>query len=377
MGVIPASAPQPMTSSPSFDSRSAAITVFLLALILYGSFYPFAFYSAHVSGLLLAFWATAHQPFDRGDFVSNILLYLPLGFFAVRCFPQFPAIARVPAVALAAALLATSIELAQFFDRGRAPSVFDVAANAMGATLGAAAGAVLRRITAPMLLLAAWMGARLLPYVPSLHFSKYEFALRSLFVNPQFSSLDVFRYFALWLAAALLAQTVFGERGRRVLILAILLVFAARIVLSDSLLAPSEVAGAAAAAILWISILSRLESRTVIVCAILVCFITLDALRPFHFENFRRPFEWVPFKSFMDGPRESGSRIFLEKTFIYGAFVWLLQRSGLSLTVAALSACALVFCLRLMQTSLPGRSAEITDPLMVLIFSGFLALLPD
>jgi VanZ family protein len=368
-----------MTVSSQLDLRSAAIALLLLALVLYGSLYPFLFYSSDVpGGPLVAFWAPVHEPLDRGDVISNILIYLPLGFFAVRCFPRRPALVRFAMVALSGTVLAISIELTQFYDVGRDPSVVDAAANAAGATIGAAAGVLIRRISGPMLLLAAWLGARSIPFFPSLNVHKWALALRPVFVTPYLEPLQFLSYFALWLAAAALLEAIFRERrGRPALIVAILLVFVARIVVIDLSLSVSEVAGAAAAGILWTGVLWRLESRGAIVCALFIAFVTLDALRPFHFEHARRAFGWLPFRSFIDGPRESGSRTFLEKTFIYGGLVWLMRRAGLSLAIATLATFALVFTLRLIQTYLPGRSAEITDPAMVLIFAGFLAFLPD
>jgi hypothetical protein len=59
-------------------------TAVIIAVILYGSLYPFSFEQPDdgigpVSNLLRS-WA---EPPHRGDFVANILFYLPLGFFEV------------------------------------------------------------------------------------------------------------------------------------------------------------------------------------------------------------------------------------------------------------------------------------------------------
>jgi len=353
----------------------------LLALILYGSLYPFVFQRVTVpANLLAALWTTARFPANRGDVVSNILLYLPLAFFAVRAFPRISPVALAVLAAIAGAILSTSIELAQFYDYGRNPNFYDAAANTTGAALGGVAGVAVRRVSTAMLLLAAWFGSRLVPFLPSFSLHKYTLALR-LFFTPV-DVLDFFRYFTLWLVAAALIPSVFEkQRSGRILLCGIFLVFAARIVLVDTLLTASEVAGAIAAATVWIGFLSRLEPRAKVVCAILAAFIAvfiaIDALRPFHFNPAPRHFGLVPFRSFMDGPRENGSRVFLEKTFIYGSLLWLLRRSGISLALATVLALALVLPSRLAQVYLPGRSAEITDALMVLMFAGLMALLPE
>ena len=73
--VFPALAQVEMKHHP--DLRSVTITLFLTALILYGSLYPFRFHPAYLpNGLFAAFWATARQRPDRGDIISNILLQL-------------------------------------------------------------------------------------------------------------------------------------------------------------------------------------------------------------------------------------------------------------------------------------------------------------
>ena len=159
---------------PGKVKRYATIALGMLAMILYGSLYPFDFHRVAVSPSLLgAFLATWPDPVDRGDVISNILLYFPLGFFAVRCIPARSAILRIVSVTAAACLLATLIELAQFYDEGRGPSVDDALGNSFGTLLGAMAGVLIRgEISAPVLLLTAWFGTRLLPYPP-----------RSMFTN--------------------------------------------------------------------------------------------------------------------------------------------------------------------------------------------------
>jgi VanZ family protein len=52
--------------------------------------------------------------------------------------------------------------------------------------------------------------------------------------------------------------------------------------------------------------------------------------------------------------------------------VWLLVRAGLSHGAAAALGAALVFGLRVTQIYLPGRSAEITDTILVLMLAGMM-----
>ncbi|HLH39030.1 MAG TPA: VanZ family protein [Bryobacteraceae bacterium] len=359
----------------SCDWRSAAAATFLAALILYGSLYPFRFHPVYFPhGLLRAFLATAYGRVDRGDVISNILLYLPLGYFAVRVWPVAPAPVRVMAMIIAGAILSTSIELAQFYDLGRGPSFFDAASNTAGMAIGAVAGAISTRFSVAGMLLAAWFGARLLPYVPALDPAKYAAALREL--TAPIEPVEAFRSCAMWLAAAALFESLLQKSAARALVIGIIAVFSARIFIAGAFLSSSEIAGAGIAAILWIGYVSRLERRAAAVCCVLIAALALEALT-FPFTPYSRRFAWVPFRDLMSGPREAGSRVFLEKAFEYGALLWFACRAGFSLPIAAISAFLLVLGLRMAQFYFARRPAGFTDAIIVLIFGVFIALFPD
>src|SRR5690606_6682944 len=117
-----------------------------------------------------------------------------------------------------------------------------------------------------------------------------------------------------------------------------------------------------------------MDARARIVAALLAAAIVLQGLEPFYFLPEPRPFGWVPFRSLIVGSTENNIRSFLEKTFLYGALLWLLVRSGLRLAWAALAVVAFVAALKWGQTWLPRRSGEITDVLLVLILAVVLRL---
>jgi VanZ family protein len=323
-----------------------------MALILYGSLFPFRFHQCSET-----LFATSVIPSDRGDLLSNILLYIPLGFFASRAWRGFNW--AIPASTVLGAALSLFIELAQQCDQSRVASLADVAANAAGALIGSLI-AIDPRLDFVALLAACWLASRVLPFLPSVHVHKYWLAIKAAAAIP--APLDVFRYFALWLAAAALL----GE----FLLPAIAIVLACRILVIDLTLVPAEIAGAILAAVSW-----RFTHSKRLVAAVFALFVIVSALEPFHFLRTPRPFGWVPFLSFMTAARESASRSFLEKSFMYGALLWLSVRAGLRFAAVVPAAAALVFALRFAQTYLPGRSAEITDALMVLMAAATMKLM--
>src|ERR1700754_241950 len=62
--------------------RWAAITALVIVFILYGSLYPFDFqWDVNGPGPLHALLQGWRARPGRGDFIANVLLYMPLGFF--------------------------------------------------------------------------------------------------------------------------------------------------------------------------------------------------------------------------------------------------------------------------------------------------------
>src|SRR5271157_3948056 len=128
-----------------FDRNFSIATAVIIAVIIYGSLYPFMFRQP-VDGLGPAaralFESWAEKP-SRGDFIANIALYTPLGFFAILAIRE--AVRTPKAVALAiltGALLSTCIELTQYYDDGRQTAATDLYANVVGTGLGAIGGSL-------------------------------------------------------------------------------------------------------------------------------------------------------------------------------------------------------------------------------------------
>jgi hypothetical protein len=171
--------------------------------------------------------------------------------------------------------------------------------------------------------------------------------------------MGTFKFFALWLAAFVLLESRW--------LWAAALVIAGRILIVDLSLSSAEIAGLFLAMVV-VRVIPR-RTQCAIAAAVLTTFVMLSAMEPFQFLPKPRAFGWVPFYSFMLTPREAASTIFLEKSFTYAMLVWLPNHAGLRLSTSTCLAAALVLATRVVQVYLPGRSAEITDALMVLMFA--------
>jgi VanZ family protein len=367
------------------DRGSAVIAAGMLVMIVYGSLYPFSFRQTFPAGpfhALLATWRTLSRP---ADILANILFYLPFGFFIGRSLLRTRCFASIAIATGVGALLSFFMESVQSDIVGRYSAMSDVYANVIGALLGATAGCLSRRLSGPartfrdpsaMLLLVSWWFSRLYPYVPVIDGHKYWNALKPLVFSPMFSGVDFYRHIVTWLAVALLLDALFGAaRGRLALVLLLPATLFARILIAEILLSPNEVAGGLAGVLLWITWLSRVRKRTAIVAGLFIISTVLQGLEPFYLASTPHPFGWIPFRSLIQGSIETAVVSFLEKVFTYGSLVWLLMRLGFSWARSTLYGAVLVFAIRLVQVYLPGRSAEITDVIMLLMVAGIMRLI--
>ena len=373
------------------DPRFASIAIAIVGVITYGSLYPFHFHAnPDPGGPLRALIHTWHGPFGRGDFLANVLLYLPLGLFSIQSLRRLPLVARVTTAMLFGVALSVCMELLQFYDESRASALADVYANTIGVAIGLPIGVILflnaslwhayipERRPFVILLLACWLGYRLFPDVPVIDLHKYWIAVKPLIFSRDFPLAEFYRHTATWLAVALLIEALFGARRSRFLIAPlVLLVLFARILIVDAALSSAEVAGAALAAMVWITFLSQWKMRAPVIAALFAGAAAIEALEPFQFNHVARPFGWIPFNGFLHGAPYVNVRSFLDKVFTYGALVWLIARAGSPWMMAASGGAGMVLCLRLAQVFLPGRSAEITDPIMVLLAAGVMKLMGE
>ena len=380
----------PSPGKPAHPLLYFALAAVVAILIAYGSLYPFVFRDAGTLNddisLFLAGWELIPQ--SRGDFLANLLLYIPLGLAVALAFAQV--MNRYLAAILAlfcSASLSLCIELAQFFDVGRVSAFSDFALNAMGAFIGVViavlAGARLVQTAWPSgaapafarLLLLAWMGWRLYPYVPTMEIHKYWQSLKPVLFAQDVQAYDILRFAAIWLSVIFLLQT--GVRlSMGFVLLAVFAFFAAKASIIGQVLTLQELAGAALALVLSPLVLGRFARFGVpFAAAALLVIVTLTRVLPWDFAEVSTPFQWIPFYGFMHGSETVNALSFAEKFFLYGTAILLMVRAGLKLPVAVGLECLVLFGTSLLQTQMVGRSAEISDAVLALIMGLIYAFL--
>ena len=245
----------------SSSSRFAPwLLLAVIALIAYGSLYPFRFEPEAVRGGLLQAiqeltWARA----GRGDRVSNVLLYLPLGFCVYLWLSPRFGFMHTALVALALGFsVSFSIEIAQAYLSPRVPSLKDLALNMGGTALGLVAGAgwlalgsllpvpsrseAPRRDPAAIVVVVLWLCWRWAPFVPRVNLGELRSALQPLF-NPDLQIAAIATYLCYWL---IVSHALFSLVRRSVhvewLLILIAAVLIGRLLVGQQGFIPSELA---------------------------------------------------------------------------------------------------------------------------------------
>jgi VanZ family protein len=377
--------------------RPSLYRVFLIVIVLivYGSLYPWHFHSAELAAspvwVLIHSWPTRIDRILVLDIALNLLIYVPVGVFGFLALRQTfsPAIA-VTVTVLFALALSSGIEMTQLFDDGRECSASDVICNVSGTIVGLGMGSLYQRwlkhfLARPetskflhpsgaVLLFYTWLAYQVFPLMPALSRTMLAEKLRILFAEVSVSPIDTFASFVEWLVVAQLIESVLGAKRTRRLLPLLLLVLPARLLILGRTVTWSEFTGAVLAYFCY-CLLSGIRQRTILVSSLIVSLLVVSGLAPYHWSSIAHPFSWRPFSGFLSADQEFGLLIFLRKCFWYGSAIWLLRAAGCRLTRTALAVTLLLGAIEVIQIHLPGRVAEVTDPLLAVILAMILGLI--
>ncbi|HEY5559297.1 MAG TPA: VanZ family protein [Steroidobacteraceae bacterium] len=375
--------------------QNRRIATWLLAviafLIAYGSLYPFSFAAVDGAGPLELLKQLSFARTTRSDIAANVLLYLPLGACLTWLLTaQLGGLAAAIVATLAAAALSFTVEFAQLYETRRVASLADFTYNTIGAFTGAwiaiAIGATHRRLHATPLagllrhpvataLLLSWIGYRLAPFAPVLDPGKWAASFAPL---PDLGLLTpgaVLPQLIAWLVLVPVSERLAPGRPLRLVVIAMAVVLAGRILFAGMTLDPAEIAGMLGALALAYPLLRLPPERALsVLAAALIVLIAIQGLAPFDFQLAQDRFALVPFGESLTRYRATNLTDMFLRCFTDGALVWLLARSGLSVFAATAVGAGLVFSIELLQTWLPGHTAEITDPLLAIAAGGLIAV---
>ena len=374
------------------NRRIAAWLLGVIAfLIVYGSLYPFSFSGAGGAGPAELLRTLRFARTTRSDIAANVLLYLPLGaclawLLAIRLGGLLATLVAT----LAAAALSFAVEFAQLYETRRVASLGDVLYNTVGAFAGAwialSIAATHRRLHASPLagllrhpvataLLLSWAGYRLAPFAPVLDPGKWAGAFAPLAEGGWWTAGRIAPHTLAWLVIVQLCGRIAPLRPFALAAGAMAAVLAGRVLFAGLALDAAEIAGMAAALAIAVP-LARLpaERAASLLAAALVVLIAIKGLVPFDFQLAQDRFAFLPFAESLTQYRAASLTDMFLRCFTNGALVWLLVRGGLPPLPATTAGAGLVFAIELLQTWLPGHTAEITDPLLAIAAGGLIAV---
>lgn len=362
----------------------------VIALIAYGSLYPFNFKpDAIAGGVLQALRELSWARAGRGDRIANVLLYLPLGFCLFLWLARrLRRDVSVIVAAICGSLLSLSIEVAQVYISSRVPSLVDLTLNALGTLLGAGIGIAwgtiggwmhlptrsekVTRDPSAALLIGLWLLWRLAPFVPHLDLGKLKSALRPLF-NPQIEIGAVLIWLTYWLVVSQALSTLVSRPHLlEALLLLIASVLVGRLVVANQAFVPAELL----ALILLLPIVVLMyrmtyrPKRLALIGPILIVFV-FERLAPFNFTDAPANFDLWPFLHWFDAGFSASLLAvdwpaFFGLLFLFGALLWVIRYSGVSFNIAAGVLLLLVSATEVLQLWLPDRSGSLTDPVIAL-----------
>ncbi len=345
------------------------LILIITALMIYATLYPF-----HLSpvqhGLLV--WHSARTRGDWMDVLLNIYFFVPLGLCLGMRFRSRGAMILS---LLGCVLLTTSIETAQSFLADRHSSLRDVLLNSVGAGIGLICAhlpmldpeALAPRLRplfaqrASLILGACYVVYLFFPFIPSLQVAsilRFRHAL-DVAVWPLDSMIEgaCFAYFASFLLDLSSARIP----------IALFLLAPAKILLWGRFAQPHEVVAPMigfAVAILTVTLHRRPNAK---VCALTaIALLLYRQLQPFEWLSTPlQEFRWIPFLPMLE---HRAVEILALKCFLYWyttrACAIAFQRPAWHI---AFPVAGFLFVTELAQVYAPGRTPELTDPLLALI----------
>lgn len=344
--------------------------------------------------ILLHAWPPRIDVFVYRDVVVNIALYIPAGLTGHLAFRRFGKMwLSIGAPVLICTLLSASVEMIQLFVPSRNTSALDLLTNIFGSIAGVVLGIVMEEVVlkhgaagarrnsgksrkasdrAALWLLVCCAGWLLFPLVPVLGRTPLRHKLEIFIHSPATELVPILSAAIVWFVAGSLLQASAFSSPRRLTILSVILVPMQLAILYRqpglSELAGAAV-GAACFAIFWPKRRAERPGYRKIQAWAFLCMIVVRGLAPFVFAPGALPFSWIPFAGFLGTEWQIGIQLIAEKFFWYGTAIWLLRASGIRIRNATALVVATLLAIELAQTHIPGRTAEITDPLWG-IFAG-------
>jgi glycopeptide antibiotics resistance protein len=361
-----------------------------MAIVAYGSLFPLDWDFATPN----AFGWFEHA--GRLDIVKNIVLFMPLGFLVAVMAAHAPT-ARAAFVlrwALGACAFAAALQVAQVY-LPRDPEAADILTNMIGFALGYFGGPLLRALhlqvhpsgrirgSEPFLLVLTgiWLCAVMFPFLPVWRSDmlREQWVPLSLLVEietpRQFALHSGVTYIGMYAVYHLLQPLPrVGRHAGLAMGFAFLAAVEAKLFGFSQTPTWGMLTGMLAGLMAWIvahRLLSVAQARLALGVVALALYVVYAVL-PL---NFRAPvfFQWWPFGSLLGGNLSVALRGYCIEALALGTLMWVMTRSSLRISTAALAVGSLGFACEWLQRYLQYRTPEIGAVVMVAVLAFLLA----
>jgi len=359
--------------------RKVWLTIF--GIVGFVSVYPFDFGRTGLdANSFREFLATCCMMTSRGDILGNLVLFLPVGFVGMLAQRQDRDLhVRFSVVLIISIIFALILQVAQFYLPSRDQSLQDVIWNAVGTLAGAGLAPLLGATShhpssaakhatlVPMMLFGAWIAYRLFPFVPSIDLQLWKDSLNPL-LTLDLRAANVLRDVTAWALAGYLLNRTHNEAGLDGYLLPLgLAILSLEIIIVANTVNASSLLGLLLGSALWTGFLRRRRAPELWLLAALALSILISGLMPFAVRSVPAEFGWLPFRGFLGGSMYLNSQSALEKLFLYASFVYLCRQLGLSFFLTAFSGATVLGLIEMAQTRMVGHTAEITDPVLLIL----------
>lgn len=364
------------------------ILYLVAGLIAYGSLYPFDFTIPAAHGQawsrLFGDWSLL---FSRMDALGNLLLFIPFGFVGfLGVATRSNTVARITLVVFWGCVLALVLQMAQIYVPQRTPTLSDVLWNMVGLCAGIFAALHLSwslvRLPAntllPIAVISLWLAAELLPFVPSLDVQSVKDNLKGLRDLPWATDQFLFHAAGVMLAGCASTAVAGVARGTLGLLLLVGMVVVGKVFVVSQTLSIAVLTGFAIGYVGWCGISRwREPGRATMVLVMLFCAYVYGALSPFDFRGQAEPFGWLPFAGLLRGSMLANIQGIAANLCLYAGMLWVIGALGGSLTAGSILLACVVLMFEGIQIFAVGRTAEITEPLLVLLLGPLLRAVPS
>lgn len=315
-------------------------------------------------------------------------LYVPAGITGNLAFRRFGKtwLSLTAPIAICA-VFSACIEMIQVYVPSRDSSALDLVTNIAGSMIGVFLAVMMeeyrtgwqsRKSPAPpdraaLALLGCWLLWLWSPLFPVMGRTELAHKFNVFVQTPVVDPVPFLSALVAWFVAGSLFRAGALSPARRLTAISVALI-PAQFFIVDRQPVPAElagaIAGAACFAVFWPARKTHRTAWWKGQAWAFLCVIVLRGLYPFRFLPKAVPFSWIPFSGFLNMDWQTGMQVVAQKFFWYGTAIWLLAATGRRIRMATVLVAATLFWIEGAQTWLPGRTAEITDPLLA-IFAGF------